>query len=159
MRLLTAPLQFIWGMLMWAVFLLLSPLLLVGVLVFGIHLMSADEIDLAKILLVVLGPFAFVFWWIMVRHVSSRYRAQRLIASRNETGDDFSEAELRFLQGVDEPRHICNFIVLIASFAGSVYAAHLFYGAGDQLFFVGVLAGILSPLIIIAAYKMFLEFI
>ncbi len=45
-------------MVMWAVFLLLSPLLFLGVLVFGIHFMSADEIGLMKVLLVVLGPFA-----------------------------------------------------------------------------------------------------
>lgn len=68
---LTASLRFVWGMLMWAVLLLLSPLLLVFVLVFGIHAMSADEIGLAKVLLVVIGPFAFDFWWITIRHVSS----------------------------------------------------------------------------------------
>ncbi len=154
MSLLTAPLKFVWGMLMWAVFLLLSPLLLLGVLVFGIHFMSRDEIDLVKILLVVLGPFGFVFWWITIGHFSGRYRTQRLIAQRAQTGDDYTEADLRFLQAVDEPRHICNFIVLIASLLGSVYCAHLFYGAGDQLFFVGVLAGILSPAAVVAGYKL-----
>jgi hypothetical protein len=51
-------------MLMWAVFLFLSPFILLGVLVFGIHRMSADDIGVMKVLLVVLGSFAFVFWWI-----------------------------------------------------------------------------------------------
>jgi hypothetical protein len=44
-------------MLMWAVLLLLSPLLLAAVFVFGIHIMSPDEIAMTKVLLVVLGPF------------------------------------------------------------------------------------------------------
>jgi len=153
-RFLTAPLKFLWGMFIWAIVLLLSPFLLVFVLVFGIHFMSPDEIGLMKVLLVVLGPFAFDFWWITIRHVSSRYKAKRLIASRNETGDDYSDADLRFLERADKPRHIRNFVVLIVSFAGSVYAAHLFYGAGDQQFFFGVLAGIFSPAIIIAVYKL-----
>jgi hypothetical protein len=45
--------------------------------------------------------------------------------------------------------------VLIVAFAGSVYAAHLFYNSGDQQFFIGVLAGIFSPAITVAAYKLF----
>ena len=153
MRLLTAPLKFVWGMLMWAVFLLLSPLLLVGVLVFGIHFMSRDEIDLVKILLVVLGPFAFDFWWITIEHFSGRYRAQRLIAQRSETGDEYTEADLSSCKAWTS--RITSAISLCSSFrlSGRFTAAHLFYGAGDQLFFVGVLAGILSPVIIIAAYK------
>jgi hypothetical protein len=152
---LAAPFRFLWGMVMWAVFLLLSPLLLVATLVFGIHFMSRDEIGLMKVLLVVLGPFAFDFWWITIRHVSSRYKAKRLIAARSETGDDYSEAELRFLERAGKPRHLRNFVVLVVSFVGSVYAAHLFYSAGDQQFFLGVLAGIFSPAIMIAAYKLF----
>lgn len=145
-------------MFVWAVFLLLSPIIFLGVLLFGTRFMSADEIDLTKVLLIVLGPFAFDFWWITIGHFSGRYRAKRLIAERIESESDYTEEELEFLQGVDEPRHICNFIVLIVSFLGSVYCAHLFYGAGDQIFFAGVLAGILSPLIIIAAYKLFQRF-
>lgn len=53
-----------------------------------------------------------------------------------------------------KPRHIRNFIVLLTSLAGSIYCAHLFYNAGDQQFFVGVLAGIFSPAITVAAYKL-----
>jgi len=124
------------------------------VLVFGIHFMSRDEIDLAKVLLVVIGPFAFDFWWIPIRHVSSRYKAKRLIAERSNNGDDYSEAELRFLEHVGKPRHFRNFVVLLVSFAGSVYCAHLFYNAGDQQFFVAVLAGIFSPAILVTAYKL-----
>jgi hypothetical protein len=156
---LTAPLRFVWGMLIWAVFLLLSPLILVVVLVYGIHAMSRDEIDLAKVLLVVIGPFAFDFWWITIRHFSSRFRANRLIARRSETGDDYSEADLRFLERADKPRHLRNFVVLLTSLAGSIYCAHLFYNAGDQQFFVGVLAGIFSPAIVIAAYSLLLRVI
>ena len=151
---LRAPLKFVWGMFMWAIVLLLSPLLFLGVLVFGIHSMSADEIGLMKVLLVVLGPFAFDFWWIIVRHVSSRNRAKRLIAARNQSGEDYSEADLRFLEQVGKPRHIRNFVVLLVSFAGSIYCAHLFYNTGDQQFFLGVLAGIFSPAILIALYKL-----
>ena len=154
LRLLTAPLKFVWGMMMWAVVLLLSPIIVVGLLVFGTHFMSRDEIDLAKILLVVLGPFALVFWWITIRQVGSRHRAKRLIAERSETGEDYSDADLRFLEQAGKPRHIRNFVVLIVSFVGSVYAAHLFYGSGDQLFFLGVLAGIFSPAILVTTYKL-----
>ena len=100
-------------MVMWAVFLLLSPFILLGVLVFGIPFMSADEIGLMKVLLVVLGPFAFDIWWITIRLVSSRYRAKRLIASRNETGTDYSDAELRFLEQVGKSHHFRNFVVLL----------------------------------------------
>jgi hypothetical protein len=153
-RLLTAPLKFVWGMLIWAIVLFLSPLLFLGVLVFGTHFMSRDEIDLMKVLLVVVGPFAFDFWWIIVRQVSGRYRAKRLIASRDQNGEDYSDADLRFLEQVGKPRHLRNFVVLIVSFVGSVYAAHLFYGSGDQLFFLGVLAGIFSPAILVTAYKL-----
>jgi hypothetical protein len=95
---LTVPLRFLWGVTMWAVFLLMSPFLLVFVLVFGIHRMSPDEIGLMKVLLVVLGPFAFDFWWIAIRHLSSRYKAKRLIAERSNNGDDYSDADLRFLE-------------------------------------------------------------
>jgi len=154
MRFLTAPLRFVWGMVMWAVFLLLSPFLLGFVMAFGIHFMTADEIGLMKVLLVVLGPFAFDFWWITIRHVSSRYKAKRLIATRSEAGEEYSDADLRFLEQVGKPRHIRNFVVLLVSFAGSVYAAHLFYNSGDQQFFGGVLAGIFSPAILVAAYKL-----
>jgi hypothetical protein len=152
---LAAPFRFLWGMFMWAIVLLLSPLLFLGILVFGIRSMSADEIGLMKVLLVVLGPFAFDFWWIIVRQVSSRYKAKRLIASRSQSGDDYSDADLRFLEQVGKPRHIRNFVVLLTSLAGSIYCAHLFYGAGNLQFFVGVLAGIFGPAITVAAYKLF----
>jgi len=151
---LTAPLRFIWGMFVWAIVLLLSPFLLIATLVFGTHFMSRDEIDLVKVLLVVVGPFAFDFWWITIRHVSSRYKAKRLIASRTQTGEEYSDADLRFLERADKPRHIRNFLVLLVSFAGSVYCAHLFYNTGDQQFFVGVLTGIFSPAILVTAYKL-----
>jgi hypothetical protein len=155
MRFLTAPLRFLWGMAVWAVFLMLSPLLLVFALVFGIHSMSADEIGLMKVLLVVLGPFAFVFWWILISHFSGRYRAKRLIAVRSEAGEEYSEAELRFLEQVGKARHLRTFGVLLLSLAGSVCGAWLFGNAGDQLFFLGVLAGIFSPAIMVAVYKLF----
>jgi hypothetical protein len=150
---LTAPLRFVWGMLMWAVFLLLSPLLFVVVLVFGIHIMSADEIALTKVLLVVLGPFALTLWWIVVRRVTNHWRAKRLIARKSRAGDDYTDAELRFLERVGKSRHIRNFVVLIVSLAGSIYAAMVFQGAADIQFFSVVLAGIFSPAIIVAAYK------
>lgn len=150
---LTSPLRFAWGMLMWAVFLLLSPLLFAAVLVYGIHIMSADEIALTKVLLVILSPFALTLWWIVVRRVTNHFRATCLIAHRSETGYDFSDSELRFLERADKTTHIRNFVVLLVSFAGSVYCAHVFYNSGDQQFFVGVLAGIFSPAIIVAAYK------
>ena len=145
-------------MLLWAMFLLSSPLLLVATLVFGIHFMSADEIGLMKVLLVVVGPFAFVFWFIIVEHFSGRYQAKRLIVSRSQSGDDYSEAELRFLADVGKPRHIRNFMMLLVSFGGSVCGAHLFYSADDRQFFVGVLAGIVSPAILVGAYRLFLRF-
>jgi hypothetical protein len=143
-------------MFVWAIVLLLSPFLLIATLVFGTHFMSRDEIGLAKVLLVVIGPFAFDFWWLTTSHFSRRYRAKRLIAERSQSGEEYSEAELRFLERVDKPRHFRNFVVLVVSFVGSVYCAHLFYNADDQLFFVGVLAGIFSPAIIIAICKLFL---
>src|ERR1039458_5916244 len=125
MRFLAAPLRFLWGMAVWAVFLLFSPFLFLGVLVFGIHRMSADDISLMKVLLVVLGPFAFVFWFILVSHFSGRYRAKRLIAERSETGDDYTESDLRFLEQVSKPRHLRTFGVLLLSLAGSVCGAWL----------------------------------
>jgi hypothetical protein len=153
MRFLIAPLQFVWGMIMCALFLFLSPLIFLAVLLFGIRSMSSDEIDLMKVLLVVLGPFAFDFWWITVRRISGQYRAKRLIAEHFETGDEFSEAELRFLEQVGKPRHLQNLGVLAVSFIGSVYGAHLFYNSGNVQFVLGVLAGIFSPAIVIAAYR------
>jgi hypothetical protein len=153
LRFLTTPLRFMFGMLMWAVFLLISPLLFVVTVMFGIRFMSPDEIGLSKVLLVVLSPFALVLWWIIIRRVTNDYRAKRLIAHRNQTGNDFSDSELNFLERADEPRHIRSSVVLLVSFAASVYCAHVFYNSGDQQFFVGVLAGIFSPAIIVAAYK------
>lgn len=148
-----APLRFLWGMLMWAIFLLASPFLFIAVLMFGVRIMSADEIWLTKILLVILGPFALVLWWIVVRRVSHAYRAKRLISRRSQIGDDYTDAELGFLEQLGKPRHIRNFVVLIISLAGSIYAAILFHSAGDMQFFLVVLAGIFSPAIIVAAYK------
>jgi hypothetical protein len=153
LRFLFAPLRFVWCMMIWVIVLFLSPLIVVGVLVFGTGFMSADEIDWAKVLLVVVGPFAFVFWWITIRHVSSRHRAKHLIASRNQTGDDYSEAELRFLEYAGKPKHLRNVVVLAVSLAASLYCAHLFYHAGDPQFFLGVIAGILSPAIMITIWN------
>lgn len=149
----TAPLRFVWHMFLWALLLLASPFLLVAVLVYGIRIMSADEIWLTKILLVVLGPFALTLWWIVVRRVSRNFRAKKLIAYKSTTGDDYTDADLRFLERVGKPRHFRNFVVLTVSLAGSIYAAMLFHAAGDMQFFFGVLAGVFSPAIIVAAYK------
>ena len=149
----TTPLRFVWHMLLWAIFLLASPLLFLGVLLFGLRIMSTDEICLTKVLLVVLGPFALTLWWIVVRRVSHGCRAKWLIAYRSRSGDDYTDTELRFLERVGKPRHIRNFVVLTVSMAGSIFAAILFQAAGDMQFFFGVLAGIFSPAIIVAAYK------
>jgi len=143
---------------MWAVVLFLSPLIILGVLLFGINRMSPDEIDLMKVLLVVIGPFAFDFWWITVRHFSTRSQAKRLIAEHNETGDEFSKAELRFLEQVGKPRHLRNLGVLLTSLLGSLFGALVFGNSGNIQFVLGVVAGIFSPLILITAYKMFLRF-
>jgi hypothetical protein len=150
---LTSPLKFVWGMLIWAVFLLASPFLLVGVLVYGIRIMSPDEIGLTKVLLVILGPFALTLWWIVVRRASNGCRAKHLIARRSETGDDYTDAELRFLERAGKPRHIRNFVVLTVSLVGSIYSAMLVQSASDVQFFIVVLAGIFSPAIIVAAFK------
>lgn len=142
-------------MIVCAAFLFLSPLILLGMLLFGIRSMNADEIDLMKVLLVVIGPFAFDFWWITVRYFSARSQAKRLIAEHNETGDDLSEAELRFLEHVDKPRHLRNLGFLLTSLVGSVVGALVFGNSGNIQFVLGVMAGIFSPLILITAYKMF----
>jgi hypothetical protein len=152
-RVLTAPLRFVWHMALWAIFLLASPLLFVGVLVFGLRIMSNDEIWLTKVLLVVLGPFALTLWWIVVRRVSHGCRAKWMIVRRSRTDDDYTDAELRFLEHVGKPRHFRNFVVLIVSLAGSIYCGIAFQKAGDMHFFSWVLAGILSPAIIVAAMK------
>jgi heme O synthase-like polyprenyltransferase len=94
----------------------------------------------------------------MVRRVSHACRAKRLIARKSRTGDDYADAELRFLEQVGKPRHIRNFVVLAVSLAGSISCAMLFHSAGDMQFFIAVLAGILSPALIVAAYKALLGF-
>jgi hypothetical protein len=127
--LLEALIKLVRNMLGWGIFLLLSPFILLGVLVFGIQSMSPDEIGLLKVLVVVIGPFAFTIWWIIVRHVSG-----------GKSG------------------HIRNFVVLIVSFVGSVYAAYLFHNASDRQFFFGAIVGIFSPVILIAAYKLLQKF-
>ena len=154
LSLLTAPLHFVWGMAMWAVLLFLSPIIFLGVFVFGIHRMSADDIGLMKVLLVVLGPFAFDFWWITIQHFSARYRAKRLIESRSLSGDDYSEEELEVLEQVGKPHHLRNFVVLIVSFIGSVCAACLWLNAGDWMFFFAVPLRIFSPAIMMGALKL-----
>jgi hypothetical protein len=58
MGLLAAPLRFAWGMLVWAVFLLLSPLLIIATLGFGARFMSADDIALTRVLLAALAALA-----------------------------------------------------------------------------------------------------
>jgi len=152
-RVITAPLRFLWHMALWAVFLLVSPLLFVGVLVFGLRIMSADEIWLTKVLLVVLGPFALTLWWIVVRRVSQGCKAKWLIARRGGTDEDYTDAGFRFLEHLGKPRHFRNFVVLIVSLAGSVYCGIAFQRAGDAQFFFWVLVGIFSPAIIVAALK------
>ena len=143
-------------MVMWAAFLFLSPLILLGVLLLGIYRKSPDEV-LVKVLLVVIGPFAFDFWWITVRHISGRYRAKRLIAERSLTGDDYTQWELRFLEQVGKPRHLRNLGVLLTSLVGSLFGALLLRNSGNVRFLFGVLAGIFSPAIVTVAYK-FLKF-
>ena len=152
-RVLLVPLQFVWGMMVWAIFLFLSLLIFLGVLLFGIRSMSPDEIGLMKVLLVVIGPFAFNLWWITGRHITGRYRAKRLIAEHSKPGGELSEAELRFLEHVGKPRHLQNLGVLILSFIGSVFAALLFRNVGYMQFIFGVLVGIFSPALMVAAYK------
>ena len=144
----TAPFRFIWGMLLSGIFLLVSPLLLLG-LPFGSAFMNPDEIGLTKILLVALGPFAFVFWWIII----GRYRAKSLMSARSKTGYDFSDEEITLLATAGKPRHVRNFVFLLVSLCGSVCSAMLFHNAGDMQFFLMVLAGIFSPAIIVAVYK------
>jgi hypothetical protein len=75
--------------------------------------MSPDEIVLTKILLVVLGPFALTLWWIVVRRVSNHCRVKSLIARKSRIGDEYTDAEFRFLGQVGKPRRVRNFIVLI----------------------------------------------
>ena len=159
LRFLTAPLQFLWGMVMWAVVLFLSPIIFFGLLVFGFRSMSPDEIGLMKVLLVVLGPFAFDFWWIIIGHFSGRYRAKLLIAERNQSGDDYTEEDLEFLEQVRKPHHLRNFAVLMVSFVGSACAACLSLNGGDWMFFFAVLAGIFSPAIIVGAWKLMRKFV
>jgi hypothetical protein len=85
--------------------------------------------------------------------VSHAYRAKRLISRRSQTGDDYTDAELVFLEQAGKPRHIRNFVVLSVSLAGSIYCGIAFQRAGDMQFFSWVLAGIQSPAIIVVVYK------
>ncbi len=55
-------------------------------------------------------------------------------------------------------RHLRTFGVLLLSLAGSVCGAWLFGNAGDPLFFLGVIAGIFSPAIMVAVYNLLLRF-
>jgi hypothetical protein len=116
--------------------------------------MSQDEIGLMKVLLVVLGPFAFTIWYIIVSRASGSRRAKRLIALRSATGDDYREEEFRFLEQLGKPRPLRNLGVLATSFVASVYCAHIFYNGGDQEFFFGVLGGISSPAILAGAWRL-----
>jgi hypothetical protein len=154
LRFLIAPLKFVSGMLLWAIFLLLSPLLLIIALTVGIRFMSPEEGGLMKVFLVVVGPFAFVFWWLIISHFCRRYRAKRLIAVRSESGDDYTDEEFRFLEQLSKPRHFRNLGLLLISFAGSLYCSHILYSASNQQFFFGVLGGIFSPAIIAGAWRL-----
>jgi hypothetical protein len=116
--------------------------------------MSPDEIGLMKVLLVVVGPFAFTAWYIIVSRASESRRAKRLIALRSETGDDYTDEELLFLGRVGKPRHLRNLGVLVTSFVASVYCAHIFYKGGDQQFLFGVLGGIFSPATLCGAWRL-----
>jgi hypothetical protein len=147
-------LKFVWGMLVGAIFLLFFPLILIIGLLFGTHFMNPDEIGLMKVLLVVVGPFAFTFWYIIISRASGSRRAKRLMALPTETGDDYTDEEIGFLQRVGKPRHLRNLGVLVTSFVASVYCAHIFYHGGDQEFFFGVLGGIFSPIILAGAWRL-----
>lgn len=149
----TAPIRFVWHMFLWVIVLLAFHFLLITVLIYGIRIMSTDEICLTKILLVIRGPFALALWWIVVRRISHHYRAKCLIARKSRSRDKYTDDELRVLEQVGKPRHIRNFVVLIISLSGSIYAATLFQSKGDMQFFFGVLVGISSPVIIVAVYK------
>jgi hypothetical protein len=151
---LAAPIRFVWHMLLWGMFLLCAPALFIGLLLFGVPYMSADEVWLTKVLEVVLGPFAFTLWWIIFTHFSQHHRARRLIARRSQTGWDYTERELRFLESIDKSRHLRTFAVLFTSFAGSVYAAYLLHDAGDPQFLLAVLTGIFLPAMIATAYRL-----
>jgi hypothetical protein len=115
-------LKFAWGMIMWAVFLLLSPLIFLGVLVFGIHFMSADEIGLMKILLVDEGgyrqdpsfPFApdyDLFSRIGARHLLANL-AEPLVLWRIHSGNtSFRNAEQQIQSEVFISfRNVCTLI-------------------------------------------------
>jgi hypothetical protein len=116
--------------------------------------MRPDEIELMKIIFVVVGPFGFIFWWIIIRHVHGRHRAKSLMSARSQTGYDFSDEEIASLATAGKPTHIRNCVFLLVSFVGSLFCAHLFYSSGDQEFLAGVLAGILSPAIIVGVCRL-----
>jgi hypothetical protein len=153
-RFIVAPLRFVWGMVLWAGVLFLWPLVFLAVLIFGIHRMSPEEISLMKVLLVVIGPFAFDFWWTTVSRVSRHRCGKWLIAERSQGGGDYSEAEHKFLERVGKPRHFRNFALLVGSLAGSISCAHLSYNASDRQFFLCVLVGVFSPLIVMVAWRL-----
>jgi hypothetical protein len=103
---------------------------------------------------VVVGPFAFTIWYIIISRASVTRRAKRLIALRSAAGDDYTDEEIGFLEQVGKPRHLRNLGVLVTSFAASVYCAHIFYNGGDQQFLFGVLGGIFSPAIFAGACRL-----
>jgi hypothetical protein len=145
---LTAPFRFMWHMVIWAVFLLLAPFIFIAVLVFGLPYMSADEISVLKVLEVVVGPFGFVIWWIIITHFAERRRARRLMQERGDDESNYTDAELQFCESVGKPHHLRTFGVLLVSFAGSVFTAYLLHAAGDQQFLVVVLLGICTPALV-----------
>ena len=108
-----------------------------------------------KVLLVVLGPFAFVLWWIIIRRVSNGYRAKRLIACLKPTWARFLGLGIEISgTGGQAEAHSQLRCAHWCRSRDRCTAAHLFYNSGDQQFFVGVLAGIFSPAILVTAYKL-----
>jgi hypothetical protein len=99
-------------MLMWAVLLLLSPLLLAAVFVFGIHIMSPDEIALTKALLVDLGPFAYrgTLSGFLTSAILRYGFLKRDFASLNELAFPLTSFSLYLLLSLED-KFLTNFII------------------------------------------------
>jgi hypothetical protein len=150
-----APFRYVWNLLVVFALLFPSPLLVVGVVtvsLFGGNVRgwllrlpwfppiwanlfsgpSPEETWLLKIVLAVFGPFAFIFWFMLVSHWLQCRRS-----------------------GSQPPSYGKYILCFVLSLGGSLFASSHFRHSDNATFFLMVALGIMSPAILIAAGGLF----
>lgn len=148
-HLLAAPFQFILRSLLWIAFLLLAPAIFFSVLLFAVFYQGADKSDIIWLLkwgFGVLAPLASSFWFLLAVMFPKFYRAKR---------DGYEvENNLRLHLEAIGAMTFGFFVTALAM----LYVARAAYESSDTVWFVGAYLALLSPVVLLTAWRLLKSF-